>query len=324
MAQLTSSCVRRRLIAGITAVLVSAVATHVLAQRDPCTERICLGGYLYHGDERSGRCEISTPIVGWRSYYVPREPICPEGWRLDGQSCVKVDCCYQPACDRDERFRDGRCESGPSGIGGYRSHHAAECPAGWDLNRTTGICRQQGCSDAGARPMTAQQRAAPPPPARRADPGQDPTPRPAGQATGGQPPPPAKAADERGLEAVITGIEQRSCVDKGGVVTIRGARFGAPQGSRLAVLGGHGLSVTLRVVEWTDSRLRLVVPDDPRIENERWYLHRHPGCRPSVDQQHRQDDHNLRCDPVNAGDRVDTRAPANAEDPGAGPRILHE
>lgn len=63
--------------------------------------------------------------------------------------------CERPLCDReDEAFtrsgvRDGRpygvCQGEPNWLG-HRSHRLAECPAGWVLNTTSGLCVDGGCS----------------------------------------------------------------------------------------------------------------------------------------------------------------------------------
>jgi hypothetical protein len=73
------------------------------------------------------------------------------------------------------------------------------------------------------------------------------------------------------MAAVITGYKPGPCVDKGGVFTVHGARFGARQGTRTARLGGHGISVTLPVRSWSDQRIEAGLPDDPRIANSQWY-----------------------------------------------------
>ena len=63
--------------------------------------------------------------------------------------------CERPACDRDERYvervtSDGRtygvCESGPDFFTQARSHSIASCPAGWNLNASTGQCIDAGCT----------------------------------------------------------------------------------------------------------------------------------------------------------------------------------
>jgi hypothetical protein len=88
----------------------------------------------------------------------------------------------------------------------------------------------------------------------------------------GAPPPPARAAAaEPGQQVVITGFEPRHCIDRGSIVTIRGARFGERPNGRRAVLGGHGISVTLGLRAWTDKRIEVIVPDVERIQDSQWY-----------------------------------------------------
>ena len=36
-------------------------------------------------------------------------------------------------------------------------------------------------------------------------------------------------------------------------------------------LGGHGLSVELDVTEWSDSRITVTIPNDPRLVDGEWY-----------------------------------------------------
>jgi hypothetical protein len=95
---------------------------------------------------------------------------------------------------------------------------------------------------------------------------------PGARAQGVAPPPPARRGGPvEGQQAVITGFEPQHCVDRGGVVTIRGALFGSRPDGRRAVLGGHGISVTLSLRAWTDRRIEVIVPDVERIEDGQWY-----------------------------------------------------
>jgi hypothetical protein len=88
----------------------------------------------------------------------------------------------------------------------------------------------------------------------------------------GAPPPPARRGEARpGQAAVITGFEPKHCVDRGSVVIVHGALFGALQGERRAVLGGHGISVLLPVRSWSDRRIEVIVPDVERIQDSQWY-----------------------------------------------------
>jgi hypothetical protein len=66
-------------------------------------------------------------------------------------------------------------------------------------------------------------------------------------------------------------ILPNSCVDIGGVVRVRGARFGAARGDRQLVLGGHGISVFLRVTSWSNTLITAIIPNDPRIQRGQWY-----------------------------------------------------
>jgi hypothetical protein len=243
-------------------VMLAAAAASALAD-DPCRSRICRDGYHY----RHGRCESEpAPITLAREHYQVSHPVCQAGWQVDGDYCEKVDCCWRPACKSDERYRDGYCHSGPTFFG-WRMHHRATCPAGWDLQVSSGWCHKQGCGGQ------------PPPPARAAGPGDTPLPR------DDDPPPPARAAgpgDARPagpgdppppvVRAVrIDDILPNSCVDIGGVVRVRGARFGAARGDRQLVLGGHGISVFLRVTSWSNTLITAIIPNDPRIQRGQWY-----------------------------------------------------
>jgi hypothetical protein len=80
-----------------------------------------------------------------------------------------------------------------------------------------------------------------------------------------QPPPPVVPPAE------VVRILPTPCVDRGGTVTIEGEDFGRRQGSRRAVLGGHGISVVLSVTGWSKTRITAVVPDDERIDYGQWY-----------------------------------------------------
>jgi hypothetical protein len=71
--------------------------------------------------------------------------------------------------------------------------------------------------------------------------------------------------------AEVARLRPTPCVDRGGTVTIEGEGFGRRQGSRRAVLGGHGISVTLRITSWSNARISAVLPDDERIDYGQWY-----------------------------------------------------
>lgn len=58
---------------------------------------------------------------------------------------VAADGCQTSACRSGDTYdtRQHRCESGPN-FWGYRSHYQPSCPAGYDLDRTNGVCVKQG------------------------------------------------------------------------------------------------------------------------------------------------------------------------------------
>ena len=115
---------------GLLALAVTCAVAPPAAADDPCVRPICRAGYHYDGE----RCESEPdPITRARSHYYPDSPLCPGGWRVSGPNCVKVVCCDRPACDDDERYREGYCHSGPTFFG-WRSHHRATCDEGWNLN----------------------------------------------------------------------------------------------------------------------------------------------------------------------------------------------
>ncbi len=64
---------------------------------------------------------------------------------LGNGSAVAADDCEKAACRSGDRYdsRQQRCESGPNSLG-YRSHYSPSCPAGYDLDRTNGVCVKQG------------------------------------------------------------------------------------------------------------------------------------------------------------------------------------
>lgn len=113
------------------------------AQEPNCERPACRSGDKY--STRRHRCESGPTALGYRSHY---PATCPPGYNLDEARGVCVqpgECCDKPACKPGYRFRNGRCESGPSGIGGYRSHYYPNCGAGWDLIAATGMCRKRDC-----------------------------------------------------------------------------------------------------------------------------------------------------------------------------------
>ncbi|MEW6338200.1 MAG: hypothetical protein AB1625_12460 [Acidobacteriota bacterium] len=210
------------------ALLVAGMAAH--AGHDPCKTRICREDYTYDGH----RCRGKDRLSGVLALYDPPRPPCKPGWRVDGQYCVKDDCCCVPACRGDEKYSEGQCTSGPSGTRGYGEQRKATCPEGFNLD-THGWCRRLGC----------QQNCAPPPPAVAA-------PRPPG--------PPA-----------ITGIAPDTCVDPGRHITIQGRNLMDQQGPRRVVLSRDGVTLVLRVLRWSSQAVVVSVPDDARLQRGRSY-----------------------------------------------------
>ncbi|MCM3874985.1 MAG: hypothetical protein NEA02_01055 [Thermoanaerobaculia bacterium] len=196
------------------------------AGAEECKKRICRSNYSFDGTY----CEAESGF-GWRSHYRPASPVCPDGWDISGQSCVKKLCCEKAACRSGETYRDGFCYKPPSGIGGYMSHYEARCEPGWAFNRSRGTCRNPDPDCAPFTPGVVVQ---------------------------------AMAFFE------ITGYAER-CARKGGSVTIQGNRFGAVQGPNRVLLGGHGISVLLPVTLWSPTRITVTIPDVPRIVEGRIY-----------------------------------------------------
>ena len=75
---------------------------------DPCAQPICVRGHHYRGNQSGGRCQ-TEPAFFTRamSHYLVEGPICPAGWRVNGDNCALIECCYRRACRRDERYRGG-------------------------------------------------------------------------------------------------------------------------------------------------------------------------------------------------------------------------
>ncbi len=69
----------------------------------------------------------------------------------------------------------------------------------------------------------------------------------------------------------ITGYNLIGCVARGGVLNVIGSGFGMQQGARGVALGGYGLHVDLTIDAWSDTRVRVRIPADPRIEADQWY-----------------------------------------------------
>lgn len=130
--------------AALLAALVLQPAAPACAQG--CEKPVCAAGEAY----RDGFCYSGpTPFGGYKSHRPA--PACDVGWTLDPARgmCVKQDCCVKPACLPGETYRDGYCYRGPSGIGGYLSHYAPRCEAGWYLDRAKGTCVKKGCPATG-------------------------------------------------------------------------------------------------------------------------------------------------------------------------------
>ncbi len=86
---------------------------------------------------------------------------------------------------------------------------------------------------------------------------------------------PPSGPSEEGVRAGqapnITGFEPDQ-VFKGGSFTILGSNFGTQEG-KIVVLGGHGISVDLRVISWSDTQIVVELPNDPQVqEGQRYYV----------------------------------------------------
>jgi hypothetical protein len=193
---------------------------------EECRKKICRDDY--HFDGKSCR---SVSGLNWRSHYTPESPVCPAGWEVKGDSCVKKVCCEKRVCNAGERYRDGYCWSGPSGIGGYKSHRKASCDPGWDFDPVKGVCGNPACRLVAGGPIVVH----PWQPFR------------------------------------ITGYEPAGCVRKGGGLTVLGSGFGGSRGPNLVELGGHGVGIRVAPGLWSNTRIVLTVPDDPRLQNGQWY-----------------------------------------------------
>ena len=196
------------------------------AGAEECKKKICRDDYHFDGKVCRSRSGLN-----WKSHYTPDSPVCPAGWDVEGDYCVKKVCCERPVCKPDDRYRDGTCWSGPSGIGAYRSHYEAKCPAGWELDRVKGFCKNPACRIVAAGPIVAQ------------------------------PWSPFQ----------ITGYEGQGCVRKGAQLTILGNGFGDAQGPNRVEIGGHGVALRAPVVSWSSGRIVVTVPNDPRLEAGQWY-----------------------------------------------------
>lgn len=182
--------------------------------------------------------------------------------------------CQRSACRSGDKYNadNQRCESGPSGLG-YRSHYEPSCPAGYDLDRTKGMCVQHGecclkraCKTGyqfrngrcNSKPSVLGYRTHYFPDCGA---GWD-----LDAATGM-----CRKTGCGESDAQIERLGPNPCVDRGGTVTIYGSNFGPQQGTRVVELGGHGIGVLLRVTSWSDTQITAIVPNDRRIEFGQWY-----------------------------------------------------
>ena len=216
---------RAVVLSGLVAALTLLLTTP-RAGAEECKKKICRDDYHFDGKTCRSRSGLN-----WKSHYTPASPVCPAGWEIKGDDCVKKVCCEKPVCKPDDRYRDGYCWSGPSGIGAYRSHYEAKCPAGWELDRVKGFCKNPVCRIVAAGPIVAQPWA----------------------------------------PFQITGYEGQGCVRKGGQLAILGNGFGDAQGPNAVEIGGHGVAVMPPVVSWSSRRIVVTVPNDPRLEAGQWY-----------------------------------------------------
>lgn len=69
----------------------------------------------------------------------------------------------------------------------------------------------------------------------------------------------------------ITGFNPVGCYAKGAGFNILGKDFGVSQGSRVAALRGKGVSIDLPVNGWSDTRIRVRIPDVAQIQAGQWY-----------------------------------------------------
>lgn len=144
-------------VAGIFVIFaVFQQAGPAFAQR--CDRPLCRSGETYQpgstdAEGAYGSCKHCN-WFGYCSHYIAR---CGEDSTLDLERgvCVLNACsscgAELPLCDSDEAYtgsgsdRDGVygvCSSGPSGIGGYRSHQLKRCREGWTLQTDTGMCKK--------------------------------------------------------------------------------------------------------------------------------------------------------------------------------------
>jgi hypothetical protein len=68
---------------------------------------------------------------------------------------------------------------------------------------------------------------------------------------------------------IITGYAEK-CMTMGSKLTILGINFGTEHAKRL-LLGGHGISVKLTAISWSDTKIVAMVPHDLRIASDKLY-----------------------------------------------------
>jgi microsomal dipeptidase-like Zn-dependent dipeptidase len=82
---------------------------------------------------------------------------------------------------------------------------------------------------------------------------------------------PSEEGVRTGQAPNIRGFEPDQ-VFKGGSFTILGSNFGTQEG-KIVVLGGHDISVDLRVISWSDTQIVVELPNDPQVqEGQRYYV----------------------------------------------------
>lgn len=137
-----------RLVA-LAGVLASVVGP---ARASDCVVPICSSGFRWEG----GQC-ISGPNPVTR--VISHERVdCPSGWvmAIDRGECLNPACPAEalcrtrPACASDmsfvapnAEFPDGTCQH--TGTFGVRSHSPLSCPAGFNVDRTRGLCLEANC-----------------------------------------------------------------------------------------------------------------------------------------------------------------------------------
>jgi hypothetical protein len=81
----------------------------------------------------------------------------------------------------------------------------------------------------------------------------------------------AQAAEQPKFDPDIAGIEQTTCLAKGGTFTIDGANFGPGTGLRLVAVDSAASFVDLPAKSWTDTKIVAAIPGDASISDGRIY-----------------------------------------------------